>query len=77
MRPNSITARLYLHECHECEYLLEHSLNGKWLTEVKEVENHLTQYFASQTAGFYRREIKLLPVKWPNFIDYNSEYRGS
>jgi hypothetical protein len=43
-------------------------------TEVKEVENHLTQYFASQTANFYRRGIKLLPEKWQNVIDHNGEY---
>jgi hypothetical protein len=53
---------------------LEHSLRGKRFTEIKEVEDHLTQYFASQTADFYRRGIKLLPEKWQNVIDHNGEY---
>lgn len=53
---------------------LQHSVAGKRFSEVKEVKKHLSEYFASKSAAWYRRGIEKLSEKWQKTIDSNGAY---
>ncbi|CAJ0951860.1 unnamed protein product, partial [Mesorhabditis belari] len=53
---------------------LEYHLREKTFQNVEEMRLSLTQFFDSKPREFYRRGIYLLPDKWQDVIDVDSEY---
>lgn len=53
---------------------LQHNLVGKRFTNVDEVKMHLSAYFDSKPADFYRQGIEKLPQIWRQIIDSNGDY---
>jgi histone-lysine N-methyltransferase SETMAR len=53
---------------------LQHSLTGKKFENLHDIETHLSHYFVSKSADWFRHGIELLPEKWQMIIDACGDY---
>ena len=53
---------------------MEHSLRGKNLANLNDIQNHLDDLFASKPDGFYRTGIEKLSGRWQKVLENNGHY---
>ena len=53
---------------------MEHSLPGKNFANLKDIQNHLDDFFASKQEEFYRTGKEKLPGRWQMVLENNGHY---